>query len=86
MLQRITGGWSTIRVIYLLLGIAVIIQGVIEKQWFAIMFGAYFASMGLLNYGCAAGACYTPPVRSNKTTPQPPIEEVQFEELKTKNQ
>lgn len=59
MIQRISGGWTAIRLLYLMVGIFIIIQAIMEKQWFLLFFGGYFGSMGLFNYGCASGACYT---------------------------
>lgn len=82
MINRITNGWNVVRVIYLLLGSVVIAQGVIEQQWFAIAFGIYFASMGLLNYGCAAGVCSTTPSHRQRTTPSVNSQDIQFEEIK----
>jgi hypothetical protein len=39
------------------MGIAVIVQSVMSHQWFGVIFGGYFASMGLFAFGCAAGNC-----------------------------
>lgn len=49
-------GWTLTRAIYLVIGLVFIIDSIINLQWFGIMFGGYFASMGLFNFGCAAGA------------------------------
>lgn len=84
MIERITNGWSVIRVIYLLLGSAVIAQGIMEKQWFAVAFGVYFASMGVFNYGCASGACYTSSTNRQETEANPSTQDIQFEEVKNK--
>ncbi len=59
ILNRITTGWTFVRALYLIMGIIFIAQAVGERQWMMMAFGAYFGSMGLFNYGCAAGACYT---------------------------
>ncbi|MEO6832871.1 MAG: hypothetical protein ABI378_10295 [Chitinophagaceae bacterium] len=58
MKQRLTTGWTVRRVLYLIMGIFLIAFAISEKQWFAIAFGAYFASMGLFAFGCAGGNCY----------------------------
>lgn len=83
MKQRILTGWTFIRVIYLLLGSLIIIQSATDHQWFGIIFGGYFAAMGLFAVGCAGGACfggncYHQPETKNKTN----IAEVEFEEIK----
>jgi hypothetical protein len=58
MINRILTGWTFVRAIYLLLGSMVIFQSAVAKQWAGVIFGAYFASMGLFAYGCAAGNCF----------------------------
>jgi len=56
--QRLFTGWTFIRLFYVLVGSAIIINSVESQQWLSILFGGYFASMGLFRFGCAAGACY----------------------------
>ena len=58
MKQRILTNWTFARALYLIMGIAVIIQSVMSQQWFGVAFGGYFASMGLFAFGCAAGNCF----------------------------
>lgn len=83
--QRLLTGWTFTRVLYLGLGIAVIINSATSQQWFGVLFGAYFASMGLFSFGCASGACFggscnTEPIQETKTQ----IQDVDFEEVNTK--
>jgi hypothetical protein len=85
MKERILNNWTFMRALYLLMGIAVIVQSVMSQQWFGVAFGGYFASMGLFAFGCAAGNCYsgncvTKPLQKFNTT----MEDVEFEEVKTK--
>jgi hypothetical protein len=85
MKQRILTNWTFMRALYLLMGIAVIVQSVMSQQWFGVAFGGYFASMGLFAFGCAAGNCYSgncvpKPLQKFNTT----MEDVEFEEVKTK--
>lgn len=85
MKERILTNWTFMRALYLLMGIAVIVQAVMSQQWFGILIGGYFASMGLFAFGCAAGNCYggncaTEPQQKPNTT----IQDVEFEEVKTK--
>lgn len=60
MIKQITSGWNFIRATYLLLGIIIVAQSIMSRQWLPALFGVYFASMGLFNYGCAAGTCTIP--------------------------
>ncbi len=83
MKERILTNWTFTRVLYLIIGSAIIIQSIMSQQWFGVAFGGYFASMGLFAFGCAAGNCFggscevEPKNKSN-------IQDVQFEEVKTK--
>lgn len=40
------------------MGLFVIGQSAISRQWFGVLFGGYFASMGLFAFGCASGNCF----------------------------
>ncbi len=85
MKERILTNWTFTRALYLVMGIAVIVQSVINQQWFGVAFGGYFASMGLFAFGCAAGNCYggncaTQTKNKSNTT----IQDIEFEEVKTK--
>lgn len=80
MLERITTGWTFIRVLYLVMGIIVIGQAVSQQQWLGVLFGAYFASMGVFRFGCAAGNCYNPTVQ--KSNNKIATEEITYEEIK----
>ncbi len=57
MKQRILIGWNFQRALFLLIGIFLVIQFVIAKQWLGAALGGYFAAMGLFAFGCAAGGC-----------------------------
>lgn len=84
-MNRILTGWTFQRGLYLLMGLIVIVQSVMEQQWAGVAFGAYFASMGLFAFGCAAGNCYT---GNRPYEPEQPtghtFDEVKFEEVKGK--
>jgi len=81
MKERILTNWTFARALYLIMGIAVIIQSVMSHQWFGVAFGGYFASMGLFAFGCAAGNCFGGNCAvepKQKST----IQEVDFKEVK----
>lgn len=77
---RILTGWTFARALYVGLGAAVIINSVMNQQWFGVLFGSYFASMGLFAFGCAAGNCNFAP----KPTAKGDIQDITFEEIKQK--
>lgn len=58
MKNRILTGWTIQRGIYFALGMLIVVQSIIDKQWIAVIAGGYFASMGLFAFGCAAGNCF----------------------------
>ncbi len=58
MLDRIKSGWTITRIIFLVFGLMIIVNSVVDGKWFGVIPGAYFASMGLFAFGCASGNCY----------------------------
>lgn len=82
MMQRILTGWTFIRAFYLLIGVFVIVQAVMESQWVGVLLGGYFSSMAVFNYGCAAGACATGYNRPRmQQQPAPETLDVEYEEV-----
>lgn len=80
MKNRILNGWNLRRALYLVTGIAVIIYALVTKEWWGTPLGAYFAIMGLLNWGCASGNCnYESRQRYTNTPEQQPFEEIKAE-------
>ena len=81
MKKLLFSGWNFRRVIYLIGGIFIVIQAVVEKQWFLLIPGIYFASMGFFAFGCASGNCYTGYQRPKANAP---AVETSYEEIKNK--
>jgi hypothetical protein len=82
MKQRILSGWNFRRMLYLLVGSAIIVQSAIMHEWIGILMGGYFASMGLFPLGCAAGNCFTENDNSETKPVSEQIESIEFEEIK----
>ena len=57
LIKRISTGWTFIRGFYVAIGTFVLVQSVLQQQWIGVFIGAYFASMGIFSFGCAAGNC-----------------------------
>jgi hypothetical protein len=53
-------GWNLRRTFYLLGGIWMIAQSVMDRMWIFIPFGIYFVAMAVLKFGCASGNCEIP--------------------------
>ncbi|MBL0913392.1 MAG: hypothetical protein IBJ09_13570 [Bacteroidia bacterium] len=65
MIQRIRSGWNSVRILYLLAGLAITVQAIWTAEWFGLLPGLYFMSMGLFAFGCASGNCALPQNRMN---------------------
>lgn len=62
MKERILKNWTVQRLLYTVIGVVVAGSGFMQHDLVSILFGAYFASMGVFAFGCAAGCCtYVPP-------------------------
>ncbi len=84
MKERILTGWTVTRILYLVMGIAVMVQGLTEQVYWGIAFGAYFAAMGLFNFGCAAGCYGGNYYTGTKHKTKNEITTTDFEEVKSK--
>lgn len=66
------------RVLRLAIGIFIIVQSVITKDWLFVGAGVLFSLMPIMNIGCCgASGCNTPISKSNKK-----VENITFEEIK----
>ena len=77
MKRRLTG-WNVVRIIRLLLGIAALIQGIIEKETWMFVAGGVLLLGAILNLGCCGSSgCSLPTPNQNK------INKIQYEEVDT---
>jgi hypothetical protein len=81
MKYRILSNWTFTRALYLGIGIAVIVQSVVNQQYFGAIFGGYFAAMGLFAFGCASGNCFGGNC-SVEPKQKSTFQDVDFEEVK----
>ncbi len=85
MKERILRNWTLQRALYLVLGLLIAFQAYLDKQWFGFFLGLYFASMGLLAFGCASGNCLNSSNSDQMKVKQSThFNDVEFEEIKTK--
>ncbi|MBX2931468.1 MAG: hypothetical protein KF781_05930 [Chitinophagaceae bacterium] len=84
MKQRLLTGWNFRRIMYAAIGIALIVQSIMIKEWFGILVGGYFAAMGIFAFGCAGGNCFggncTTPIQKY---PSSTSSEIEHEAIKT---
>lgn len=65
------------RVLRLALGIFIVVQGIMAKEWLLVGLGGLFSLMPLMNIGCCGvSGCNTPISRSNKKLEGTTYEEV----------
>jgi hypothetical protein len=81
MKERILTGWTFQRALYLVMGGMIISQAIAEQQWLLVIFGGYFASMGLFAFGCASGNCYTPNIKTPANKAK--VQDITYEEIKS---
>ena len=83
MKERLLYGWTFRRALYAVLGIIIIVQSIVQQQWVGILFGGYFASMGIFAFGCAAGQCMGAGVSTTQAHHEKDqFKEIEFEEVK----
>jgi len=77
MKQTIFYNWNFMRVIRLVLGIFIIVQAGMAKDWAIGLLGIVFTAMPLFNIGCCgAGGCSVPTKKSTEN-----IKDVSYEEI-----
>ena len=65
------------RALRLALGIFIIVQGTLAKEWLHVALGGMFSVMQLLNIGCCGvSGCSTPVSKSDKK-----VEDIDYEEV-----
>lgn len=69
--------WNTMRIIRLVIGILIVVQGFQTHQWAMLGLGILFTLMPLLNIGgCSNNGCKT-----RRTSKPHQTEEIQYEEV-----
>ena len=78
MKQILLSNWNFMRVIRLVLGIFIIVQAAMVKDWTMGLLGVFFTALPVLNIGCCgAGGCATPPKKNVETN----TKEITYEEV-----
>jgi len=69
--------WNFKRFVRLVLGVSIIVQSVLVKDWGIAAIGVLFTSMPIFNIGCCAnGGCSVPPKYNKSKT-----EDITYEEV-----
>lgn len=80
-MKAITQGWNFIRILRLVLGAAIMVQGIVARDTITIILGVAFAGMAVANIGCCGAGCCAVNTRNttnNKT------EDIHYEEVVSK--
>lgn len=76
-MKTITQGWNFMRILRLVLGTAIMVQGIVARDTITIILGVVFAAMAVANIGCCgAGGCAVSSPTTNKKT-----KDIQYEEV-----
>lgn len=78
MKHNLVHNWNLMRAIRLGLGIFILIQSVMVKDWTLGILGIAFTLMPLLNIGCCGGGECRPASRQPQPDPSTPV---QYEEV-----
>jgi hypothetical protein len=77
MKEAVLRNWNFFRFLRLVLGIVIIVQAIMARDWVFGLAGAFFSGMALFNQGCCGtGACYTPVKKQSDITKDISYEEV----------
>jgi hypothetical protein len=82
MKERILTGWTFQRGLFVVIGLIIMIQSFVEKEWLSTLLGGYFFSMGLFSFGCASGSCFSGNCGVDSRTNKKEITDIEFEEVK----
>lgn len=77
MKQGLLNNWNFMRFFRLALGIAIIVQAAVAKDWMIGLMGLIFTAMPLFNMGCCSTGACTAPVKKNRE----PNKEITYEEV-----
>jgi hypothetical protein len=80
MINKILNGWNWRRILYTSIGVMLMIQSFILREWFGVILGLYFTSMGLFAFGCAGNQCL-PYVNEEYSLRNAQNEKVNYEEV-----
>lgn len=65
-MKKYLSDWTLPRLLRLVIGIAIIVQGILVRDGLFITLGALFSLMPLLNAGCGANGSCNRPVRGSE--------------------
>ena len=77
-MKKILQGWNLMRILRLVIGTAIMVQGIVTRDALTIILGVAFAGMAAANVGCCgAGGCAV----NTRTTRNDKIKDIHYEEV-----
>ncbi len=65
-MKKIIQGWNLMRLIRLVLGVIILVQGIMQKEYAFAFVGALFAALSIANIGCCGSqGCATTPINKD---------------------
>jgi hypothetical protein len=62
-MRQLFQNWNFRRLLFLALGLFILVEAAIDRQWTSMIPGAWFVLMALFSLGCASGNCVVEPGR-----------------------
>ena len=62
-MSKVFQNWNFRRLLFLALGLFILVEAAIDRQWTLMLPGAWFALMAIFSLGCASGNCSIEPGR-----------------------
>lgn len=67
-MKAILQNWNFMRTLRLILGVAILVQGIVTKNYTTIILGLLFGGMAVINVGCCGrDGCAVTPGSNSKT-------------------
>jgi hypothetical protein len=75
-MKRVLIGWNVFRVVRLLIGMAALVQGIVQKEVLVLAAGSWILFGALFNLGCCGSGGCAVPKSTQKTNKEVTYEEV----------
>jgi len=76
-MERIIKGWNFVRLVRLALGLYIMIESIMTKEWILACAGLFLTGTAVFNVGCCGAYGCQPMIKSNAG----PVKEIIYEEV-----
>ena len=77
-MKKILQGWNFVRVLRLVFGIIILVQGIVQGDYFFALIGLIFAGLSVANIGCCGTQACATNIQTKSTQN---IKDVSYEEV-----